>query len=93
MAAKLLLSIIARAVEPSSFTGKTKNAQRVQFPCISRGSIWSLPATYYMDRQWFWFESGIMKPWEAGWKRSPNPAAKNRDPRWLDKYPGRSTGL
>lgn len=34
-----------------------------------------------------------MKPWEDGWKRSPNPAAKNRDPRWLDKYPGRPTGL
>jgi hypothetical protein len=51
------------------------------------------PCYLYMDGQWFWFESGVMKPWEDGWKRSPNPAAKNRDPRWLDKYPGRPTGL
>lgn len=51
------------------------------------------PCYLYMEGQWIRFESGVMKPWEDGWKRSPNPAAKDRDPRWLDKYPGRPTGL
>jgi hypothetical protein len=45
MAAKLLISIISRAVEPRSFIGKAKSAQRAPFPCISRENIWSLLAT------------------------------------------------
>jgi hypothetical protein len=51
------------------------------------------PCYLYVDGQWFWFDAELMKPWEEGWKRSPDPKAKNRDPRWLDKYPGRLTDL
>jgi len=51
------------------------------------------PCYLYREGQWFWFESGVMKPWEDGWKRSPTPTAKDRDSHWLDKYPGRPTGL
>ena len=74
-------------------TSKKKSALRAPFHCISKASNMVTPCYRYMDGQWFWFESGVMKPWEDGWKRPPSPTAKNRDPRWLDNYPGRPTGL
>jgi hypothetical protein len=52
-----------------------------------------VPCYIYKTDEYVWFQDGVMKPWEEGWKRPPKPKAKNRDPRWLDKYPGRSTGL
>jgi len=57
------------------------------------GEYMANPCYLYREGQWFWFESGVMKPWEDGWKRSPTPTAKGRDSHWLDKYPGRPTGL
>ena len=72
---------------------KKQECPACAIPLHLKGEYMVTPSYLYMDEQWFWFESGVMKPWEDGWKRSPNPTAKNRDPRWLDKYPGRPTGL
>ena len=57
------------------------------------GEYMVAPCYIYIKNEWFWFESDEMKPWEDGWKRPPKPKAKGRDTRWLDKYPGRPTGL
>jgi hypothetical protein len=44
------------------------------------------------EKKWVWFESGIMKNWEDGWKRRPKAYKSSYSP-WLAKYPGRATGL
>jgi hypothetical protein len=62
-------------------------------PLHLQGEYMVAPCYLYSANKWFWFESGEMKPWEDGWKRPPKPDAKGRDTRWLDKYPGRPTGL
>jgi len=72
---------------------KNQECPACAIPLHLKGEYMVTPCYLYVDGQWSWFESGVMKPWEDGWKRSPNPAAKNRDPRWLDKYPRRPTGL
>jgi hypothetical protein len=54
-----------------------------------KGEYMTVPCYIYLENKWFWFESGEMKPWEDGWKRSP----KGRDTHWLHKYPGRPTGV
>lgn len=72
---------------------KNRECPACAIPLHLKGEYMVAPCYLYMDGQWFWFESGVRNPREDGWKRSPNPTAKNRDPRWLDKYPGRPTGL
>jgi hypothetical protein len=44
------------------------------------------------EKRWAWFESRTMKPWEDGWKRRPKTYSSSYYP-WLEKYPGRPTGL
>jgi hypothetical protein len=44
------------------------------------------------EKRWTWFESRTMKPWEDGWKRRPKNYSSSYYP-WLEKYPGRPTGL
>jgi hypothetical protein len=46
----------------------------------------------YEEKKWVWFESGVSKPWEAGWKRRPKNYKSDHYP-WLEQYPGRATGL
>jgi hypothetical protein len=63
-------------------------------PLRLQGELMFPPCYLYLskEKKWVWFESGIMKNWEDGWKRRPKAYKSSYSP-WLAKYPGRATGL
>jgi len=83
VAPKLFSLIIASC--GTTFVHRKNRSARVCIPLHLKGSTWSSCYSTWTDNG-FWFESGVMKPWEDGWKRSPNPTAKIALP-LADKYP------
>lgn len=71
-----------------------KRCRECNIPLHLEGEYMADPCYLYLfkEKKWVWFESGLMKPWEDGWKRRPKHYSSPYYP-WLEKYAGRPTGL
>lgn len=73
---------------------RSKRCRGCDIPLHLEGEYIVQPCYLYLrkEKKWFWFESGLKKPWEDGWKRRPKHLKSSYFP-WLEQYPGRPTGL